>query len=145
MLRTLFASAALVASFAGIMLAFASTAHADDSAGKDRVFEIRTYHCLEGRLPALNKRFQDHTIGLFKKHGIESIAYWVPADEKQGKSNTLIYVLAYPSREAAKKSWAAFQADPAWTKARDESEKDGKIIEKIESVYMTPTEYSMMK
>lgn len=144
MLRTLLAPAVLAASYAGIMLA-ASTARADDSAGKDRVFEIRTYHCYEGRLPALNKRFAEHTVGLFKKHGMESIGYWVPADDKQGKANTLVYILAYPSREAAKKSWQGFLADPDWKTAQAESEKDGKIVEKVDSVYLTPTEYSMIK
>ena len=145
MLRTLLASALLAASYAGILLAASTTARADDSAGKDRVFEIRTYHCYEGRLPALNKRFAEHTVALFKKHGIESVGYWVPADEKQGKANTLIYVLAYPSRDAAKKSWEDFRNDPEWKKAQAESEKDGKIVEKVDSVYLNPTEYSFIK
>lgn len=135
----------LAAVGAGVLGMVGRSAAADEGSKGDRVFEIRTYHCLPGRLPALNKRFQEHTIGLFKKHGIESVAYWTPADDKDGKADTLIYVLAYPSREAAKKSWAAFQADPDWIKARDESEKDGKIISKIESVYLNPTQYSMMK
>ncbi len=119
------------------------TSAADDS--KDRVFEIRTYHCLEGRLPALNKRFKEHTCDLFKKHGMESIGFWTPTDEKDGKQDTLVYILAYPSREAATKSWEAFRNDPEWKKAQAASESDGKIVAKVESVYLTPTEYSLIK
>ena len=144
MLRTIAASAALVASCAGLLMAVATgSARGDDS--KDRVFEIRTYHCVEGRLPALNKRFKEHTTELFKKHGIESIGYWVPTDEKDGKHDTLVYILAYPSREAATKSWEAFRNDPVWKKAQAESEKDGKIVAKVESVFLSPTEYSLIK
>ncbi len=144
MSRTLLAGFVLVGSCAGLWLSMlATSARGDDS--KDRVFEIRTYHCLEGRLPALNKRFKEHTCDLFKKHGMELIGFWTPTDEKDGKQDTLVYILAYPSREAAKKSWDAFGADPVWKKAREESEADGKIVAKIESVYLTPTEYSLMK
>ena len=141
----LFAAASLLASCAGALLAVGSpaTARAEDS--KERVFEIRTYHCYEGRLPALNKRFKEHTCDLFKKHGMDLIGFWTPTDEKDGSKNTLVYILAYPSRDAAKKSWAAFQADPDWQKARAASEEDGKIVEKIESVYLNPTEYSLIK
>ena len=143
MTRALTASA-LIASCAGLLLAaLPSLSPADDSS--DRVFELRTYHCYEGKLPALNKRFRDHTVGLFKKHGIESVGYWMPVDAKDGKSNTLVYLLAYPSREAATQSWAAFRADPEWKKAQAESEKDGKIVEKAESVFLSPADYSMMK
>ena len=144
MLRAIVACFALVGTCVGLLLATtATTARGDDS--KDRVFEIRTYHCLEGRLPALNKRFKENTCGLFKKHGMELIGFWTPTDEKDGKQNTLVYILAYPSRDAAKKSWEAFQADPEWKKARAASEVDGKIVDKVESVYLTPTEYSLMK
>ena len=107
----------------------------------DRFFELRTYHCFPGRLDALNKRFREHTNELFKKHGMEMIAYWIPTD----KPDTLIYVLAYPSKEAREKSWKDFGSDPVWKKASAESEKDGKIVQKVDSVYMTPTDYSPMK
>ena len=134
----------LIAACAGVLLSVAgSPVRADDSA--DRVFEIRTYHTLPGRLPALNKRFQEHTIALFKKHGMESVGYWMPTDEKDGKDKTLIYILAFPSREAAAKSWAEFRSDPVWQKAQAESEADGKIVEKAESVFLTPAQYSMIK
>ena len=111
----------------------------------ERVFELRTYHALPGRLDALNKRFREHTCRLFQKHGMELIGFWTPQDEDKGKSNTLVYMLAYPSRDAAKASWKAFQEDPEWLKARDESEKDGKIVEKVDSVYLSPTDYSAIK
>lgn len=112
--------------------------------GKSRVFEMRIYTAADGKLDALHARFRDHTNKLFTKHGIEMIAYWVPTDEPKNK-NTLVYVLAYPSREAAKKAWADFQADPEWQKAKAESEKDGKLVTKVESTFMSPTDYSPMK
>src|SRR4051812_30403803 len=102
----------------------------------DRVFELRTYVCLPGRLDALKARFRDHTIGIFKNHGMESIAYWVPQDEAQGKATTLIYVIAHASREQAVKNWADFRNDPEWKKVSAESEASGKIVEKVTSVYM---------
>ncbi len=113
-------------------------------AAEQRVFEMRIYTAAEGKLDALNARFRDHTNGLFKKHGMEVIGYWVPTDEPRSK-NTLIYILAYPSREAAAKSWDAFRKDPEWIKARAESEKDGRLVDKAESIYMNPTDYSVMK
>lgn len=105
------------------------------------VFELRTYTTLEGRLPNLNARFKNHTLKLFEKHGMKNVMYWTPTDEKTA-NNTLIYVIWHASPEAAKKSWDGFRADPDWIKARDESEKDGKIVAKVESVYMKATEYS---
>jgi hypothetical protein len=106
-----------------------------------RVFEMRTYHTLPGRLDALNARFRDHTNKLFVKHGMDLVGYWTP----QGKDDTLVYILAYPSREAREASWKAFQADPDWKEAREASEKDGKIVDKVESVFLDPTDYSPIK
>lgn len=117
----------------------------ESSPGKDRVFEMRTYYTHEGRLPALNKRFREHTCDLFKKHGIELIGFWTPIDESDGKNDKLVYLLAYPSKAAATDSWKAFQSDPEWIKARDASETDGKIVKKVESVYLNPTDYSLIK
>jgi hypothetical protein len=107
----------------------------------NRLFEMRTYHTLPGRLDALNARFRDHTNKLFVKHGMELVGYWTP----QGKDDTLVYILAYPSREAREASWKAFQADPDWKEAREASEKDGKIVDKVESVFLDPTDYSPIK
>lgn len=109
-----------------------------------RVYELRTYTTLEGRLPALEKRFRDHTVKLFEKHGIKNEMYWKPSDPKL-KDNTLIYVVSHDSHEAAKKSWDGFRNDPEWIKARDASEADGKIISKVESVYLELVDWSPRK
>jgi hypothetical protein len=109
-----------------------------------RVFEIRTYTAKEGKLDALSARFRDHTIKLFEKHGIESIGYWIPADEPRSK-NTLIYIVAHPSREVAKQHWDEFQADPEWQKVKAESEANSKLVTKIESVFVDPTDYSPLR
>ncbi len=113
-------------------------------AASQRVFELRTYTTLDGKLPDLQARFRNHTIKLFEKHGMTNVGYWTPSDEPLSK-NTLIYIVSHASRDAAKKSWDAFRTDPAWTKARDESEKAGKIVAKVESVFMDPTDYSKIK
>jgi NIPSNAP protein len=111
------------------------------AASTGRVFEMRTYYCHPGRLEALQKRFREHTTRLFTKHGMENVGYWVPTE----KPDVLVYILAYPSREAATKAWAAFRADPDWNAARTASEADGPIVQKVESVYMTATDYSPLK
>ena len=98
-----------------------------------------------GQAQALHSRFRDHTNRLFKKHGIEFVGYWTPQDKDAGKANTLIYILAYPSREAAAASWKAFQADPEWQKAREESHKNGVIVKEVKSVFLDPTDYSPIK
>ena len=112
----------------------------------NRVFELRTYTAAPGKFDALNKRFRDHTVKLFTKHGMTHVGYWTPADAPLSE-NTLIYVLAHQSREAAKKSWDAFRNDPEWLKARDESQKDGSLTVEggVKSVYMNPTDYSPIK
>ncbi len=115
-----------------------------DVVKSERVYELRTYYCLPGRLEALHKRFADHTLKLFEKHGMKNEMYWTPTDPKL-KDHVLIYVVSHDSAEAAKKSWDAFRTDPDWLKARDASEKDGKIVEKVESVYMTATAFSPKK
>jgi hypothetical protein len=134
--------AAFAAGFAARgVFAPVATLHA---AAADRVFEIRTYTTPPGKLEALKARFRDHTIRIFNKHGMTSIGYWVPQDAPLSE-NTLIYVLAHPSREAAAKSWAAFRADPEWVKAKAESEKDGPLTTKVESVFANPADFSALK
>jgi hypothetical protein len=109
---------------------------------KPRVYELRTYTVLPGRLPALHKRFAEHTMKLFEEHGIRNEMYWVPTDDAL-KDNTLIYLLSHESQEAANRSWEAFYADPEWIKARDASEADGKILAKPpERVFMKLTYFS---
>lgn len=112
--------------------------------GTARVFELRTYTAPEGKLANLNARFRDHTRRIFDKHGMTSIGYWTPQDAPDSQ-NTLIYIIAHKSREAAKQSWADFQADPEWQKVSAESQKDGRIVSKVVSVFMDPTDYSAIK
>lgn len=111
---------------------------------ENRVFEMRTYTTVDGRMDALLTRFRDHTTKLFEKHGMTNIAYWVPQDAPLSK-NTLVYILAFPSREAAKKSWEAFRTDPVWQKAQKESEASGKIVDHVVSVFMDPADFSKLK
>lgn len=140
----LIAAAAFVAGLAVHAAIVAPPAVAAQTA--NRVFELRTYTAPEGKLDALNARFRDHTLGLFKKHGITNIGYWTPQDAPTSQ-NTLIYLIAHQSREAAKKSWAAFQADPDWQKARAASQVNGSLTVQggVVSVFLTPTDYSPMK
>jgi hypothetical protein len=109
--------------------------------GQNRVYELRTYTCNEGKLDALKTRFRDHTIEIFKRHGIESVGYWVPQDIP----NTLIYIVSHSSVEAAKKNWADFGADPEWQKVNKESNANGRIVQKVESHFMDPTDFSQIK
>jgi hypothetical protein len=110
----------------------------------DRVFELRTYTTLPGRLDALHSRFRDHTMRIFEKHGMTNIGYFSPQDEPLAE-NTLIYIIAHDSREAAAANWEAFIADPEWQRVSEESQRDGRIIEKLESVFMDPTDYSQLR
>jgi len=135
-LKRILCLAALTAASTLIAPAFAQQA--------TRVFEIRTYTCNEGKLPDLLARFRNHTVQIFEKHGMTSIGYWVPQDAPLSQ-NTLIYILAHPSREAAKKNWAAFQSDPEWQKVQKESEANGKIVNNVVSVFMDATDFSAIK
>ena len=109
---------------------------------KNRVFEIRTYYAYEGKLDALLARFRDHTVALFKKHGMTNIGYWVPTANKENK---LVYMLAYPSREARGKAWKAFIADPDWRKAYKESTQGGKLVKKVVNDFLAGTDFSKIK
>jgi hypothetical protein len=108
----------------------------------NRVFELRTYTAADGaKLDLLHARFRDHTGGFFKKHGMTPIFYGKPLDQPLSQSS-MLYVLAFPSREAAKKSWDAFRADQEWAAVAKAS---GVGPVKIESVYFEPTDYSALK
>src|SRR5216683_1724755 len=102
------------------------------------VYELRVYHTVDGKLPDLLARFRDHTDKLFARHGMISVAYWVPTDEP-AKSNMLIYILQHPSRDAATANWKSFQDDPEWKAVREKSEAAGKIVEKVDSTFMSLT------
>jgi hypothetical protein len=112
--------------------------------GKGRIFELRTYTASEGKLEALHARFRNHTTKLFQKQGMTNVGYWIPTDPPHSQ-NTLVYLLAYPSREAAKKSWEAFNKDPEWKKVKEESEVNGRLVNKVDSIYLEATDYSPMK
>ncbi len=110
------------------------------SAEKDtRVFEMRTYYAPAGKLDDLHARFRNHTVALFEKHGMTNIGYWTPIENPDNK---LVYVLAYPSREARETSWKAFMADPDWKKAQSESEANGKLVAKVDQLFMSATDFS---
>ena len=112
------------------------------SAGaEERVFEMKTYTATAGKLEALHARFRDHTVKLFQKHGMTVIGFWTP----EGKPDTLVYVLAYPSKEARDKSWSDFRKDPDWEKARAASEVNGKLVDNVVEQYLKPTDYSPLK
>ena len=115
----------------------------------NRVFELRTYTTEPGRLDALNARFRDHTVKLFAKHGMVNIAYWTPMKGQKGADDTLLYIIAHKSTDAAKASFDAFRQDPAWTAAHKASEEKagGSLTAKdgVKSVFMKATDYSAVK
>lgn len=116
----------------------------------DRVFELRTYTCTPGNLPALDARFRDHTLGLFAKHGMTNLVYWHRAPGSPDADRMLVYLLAHAGRDAAKRSFDAFRADPAWTQARTASEQKagGPLTEPqggVRSEFLVPTDYSPWK
>ena len=115
----------------------------------ERVFELRTYTTTKGNLENLNARFRDHTCKLFEKHGMTNVAYWVPTADQKGADNTLVYILAHKSAEAAKASFDAFRQDPDWIAARKASEEKagGSLTTKdgVKSVFMKATDYSPIR
>jgi hypothetical protein len=111
------------------------TAKADDT----RCYEMRIYYAMPGKLEALNTRFRDHTCKLFEKHGMVNIGYWLPMSNPENK---LVYLLAYPDRKAREKAWKEFMADPDWQTAYKESEKDGKLVAKADSIFLAATDFS---
>jgi hypothetical protein len=129
-----------------LLLLTTGTRVADSAPGAPaRVFELRTYSASPGKLDALNARFRDHTIAIFKRHGMEVVGFWEPLDKEAGAGEKLIYMLAHPSRAAAEASWKAFRDDPEWSKVKADSEKDGPLTTKIESVFLAGSDYSPLK
>jgi hypothetical protein len=104
-----------------------------------RLFELRVYYAAPGKLDALNARFRDHTVKLFEKHGMQNIAYWTPVENT---NNQLLYLLAYPNREAREASWKAFGADPAWQAAYKASEVNGRLVTKADVIFLKPTDFT---
>jgi hypothetical protein len=133
---------------AAVMAASMWAQSGGSSVAKDsRVFEMRTYYAAPGKIEDLQARFRNHTTKLFEKHGMTNIGYWVPVDQKTGEANgnALVYILAYPSLEARQKSWDAFRNDPEWNKVRTESETNGRLVEKVDSLFLKATDYSRIK
>jgi hypothetical protein len=111
----------------------------------DRVFEVRTYTAQPGKFDAMQSRFREHIVPtMFPKYGMTLVGFWTAADAPQSE-NTLVYVLAHPSREAAKKNWAAFRAGPERAQVWAETEKDGPINLKVESIFVNPINFSPIK
>jgi len=136
----------VAAMFVGLVVGWSTATLRAQTEQAKMVYELRTYTTLDGRLPALNDRFKNHTLKLFEKHGMKNVVYATPIDN-EGKAidNKLVYLLAHKSQEAARASFAAFGKDPEWVAAREASEKDGKIVSKLESQFLVPTDYSPMK
>ena len=109
--------------------------------GSTVVYELRIYHVVPGKIENLIARFRDHTMKLFADHGIKSVAYWTALDEPV-KSSTFFYILEHPSREAAAANWKAFQDDPEWKSVKAKSEENGRLVEKIDSTFLTLTDFS---
>jgi hypothetical protein len=127
----------IVALAFGTLLVMNSLSPAAEPDG--RLFEMRIYSAAEGKLDALHARFRDHTTKLFVKHGITNIGYWTPVNSEDRQ---IIYVLAYPSREAREQSWKNFAADPAWIEAKQASEVNGKLVDKVVTKFLQATDYS---
>ena len=107
------------------------------------IYELRVYRCLPGRLPALLKRFESTTLGIWQRHGIRQAGFWTTLI---GPSNQeLTYMLAWDSLAEREQKWNAFQADPEWIEKRAATEKDGQIVENIVSSFLTPTGFSSVK
>jgi hypothetical protein len=139
MLRVFVLAATFAAGFAahGVMPGEAVV----DAQAKSRVYELRTYTAVDGRLDLLHSRFREHIMGFFQKHGMTNVVYFKPMDAPLSQT-TLIYLVSHESREAAAKSWDGFRNDPDWKKLSAET---GPLASKVESVFLTPTDYSPMK
>ena len=109
-----------------------------------KVYELRTYTAPEGKLGDLHKRFRDHTLRIFEKHGMTNVIYLAPTDAPLSE-NTLVYLISHQSREAAKASWDAFRNDPEWKKVSAESQVNGSIVSKVDSIFLRATDYSPLK
>jgi len=112
-------------------------------ADSNRLFELRVYHAVPGKVPALDSRFRDTTAKLLAKHDLTVVGYWVPEDAP-GWDNTFVSLMAYPSREEANKNWSALIADPEF-QAVIKSEQANRLVVREDSIYMRPTDFSTMK
>jgi hypothetical protein len=137
-------SAIALVSFASGSLITARLAHMNEvRADSNRVFELRVYHSVPGKLPALESRFRDTASKLLAKHDLKAVGYWV-AEDAPASDTTFIYILAHPSREEAKRNWDAIRADPAFQEMV-KSEQADKLVERVDVTYMLPTDFSPIK
>ena len=134
---------ALVSLAAGSLITAPLARRNQVQADSNRVFELRIYHALPGKLPALESRFRDTASELLAKHDLKAVGYWVP-DDAPASDNTFIYILAHPSREDAKKNWASMFADQAFQEMA-KSEQADRLVEKVDATYMHPTDFSPLK
>ncbi|HXS79248.1 MAG TPA: NIPSNAP family protein [Gammaproteobacteria bacterium] len=143
MIRKRFVAAALAVFAAGFLAGQAFDGGNAEAQGR-KVFELRTYTSPEGRLDDLLERFRDDTMRIFEKHGMENVGYFVPTDAP-ASANTLVYILAHDSRDAATKSWEAFRADPEWKAVTERTQANGPIVSNVVSVFLEATDFSPMK
>lgn len=139
LMKSLSAAALTLAIAGGVAVHYLIPAVQAQTAGP--VYELRSYTAAPGKFDALNTRFREHTVRIFAKHGVKNVVYWTPT-EGPLVGNTIIYVIPHASREASKKFWSAFLADPEWVKAKAASEVNGPLTTKVEAVFMTTTDYS---
>ena len=136
---------AVLAFAAGSLLTVRLYRTAQVRADAKRVFELRVYHAVPGKVPALSARFRDTASKLFDKHGMQVVGYWIPEDAP-ASDNTFIYILAHPSRDQATKNWEAVRADPDFQeKIYKQEQSPAKLVEKVDSTYMDPTDFSALK
>ena len=133
---------ALLAAFALIPLAMSAAAAPPRLDPRSATYELRTYYPAPGKAAALNARFRDHTLKLFKKHGMTNVAYFNEQATPEAPEGRLVYMLAYPDRAARDADWKAFSADPEWRAVVAASEAQGKLVTKVDSVFMNMTDYS---
>jgi hypothetical protein len=143
-MRAFWATMAGLAVAAVAVASYAAGVEQGEKRANARVFELRSYTAAPGKMDALNARFRDHTCKLFEKHGMTNIGYWNPENPKESDKR-LVYILAFPSKEAAEKSWNAFRADPEWRAAQKASEKNGRLVEKADQIFLKPTDYSPLQ
>ena len=107
------------------------------------IYELRVYQAIPGKMGKLLARFRDHTVPIWETHGIRPLGFWTTLIGKS--SNALTYILSWESLAERETKWAAFANDPAWRKARDDSEKDGPIVAGIRNEMLAPTAFSALK
>jgi hypothetical protein len=134
----------IVVGLAAVGVTVLAAADKGEKKVEPRYFEMRTYYAAPGKMQALHARFRDHTCKLFEKHGMTIVGFWSPTDASEAEKK-LVYILAYPSKEAREKSWKEFVDDPDWKAAKEASEKDGKLVDKVDQVFLNPTDYSPLK